>query len=552
MAMLFGVSSFFTPARPRRSSRPARSAAISYYDHRAAPRRRSAPDRPARPAQFRQGAPVGRRGQRPAGATSSTSTPPITASPTPASTRHVSRPSGLPRRAFRRSRSKASSTGTAASFLEDAAAVRARPAGPASNWSSRSACSPPPAAKMPTTLAETKASAKDIRYSNWTLNTTFELSARRRYGAVSEAGRQAGRPARRSRREALATLPTPRPPSRSSTSSTCNARASRRTTSFARRARALVGRHDRLEPALEDPRWLGRGYLGTASTSSTSRPPTKASKTVPPTSSPGPFRHRQANGYQVDRHRHHEHQRNRRHRRGRRQVVIADLNAAPCCRRRSRRPARARWRWRWMSPTNGQVNAAVAEVLGFRSGVDILFLVDNTGIQIVHPLEDFPFMVEEDAHDPPRRRLSHDRRRLPPHAADQGAATSSSHGLGALQGRRRMLKAPYVMRPARPTSGSGQRDRQAQSMACRANVIYPGFVPHALVDRQIPEQAKVLGAQRGRRRQEGDAEGHRRRRIPRPPPTSPPDRPLLRRLATSDATAPAGRVGREAQRLVQQ
>ena len=60
--------------------------------------------------------------------------------------------------------------------LEHAAAVRARPAGPAGRgWCSRSTCSPP-AARCRRNLAEASEREKDIRYSSRTrLNTTYEL-----------------------------------------------------------------------------------------------------------------------------------------------------------------------------------------------------------------------------------------------------------------------------------------------------------------------------------------------------------------------------------------
>ncbi len=94
------------------------------------------------------------------------------------------------------------------------------------------------------------------------------------------------------------------------------------------------------------------------------------------------------------------------------------------------------------------------------------------------------------------------------------------HGFGALQGsvgaegavRHRQARAD------RPRQGGRQGRRRARRARQRD---LSGFVRTPLVEKQIPEQAKALGHLRGGRHQEGDAEGHGRRRVHDRSTTSP-------------------------------
>jgi 3-hydroxybutyrate dehydrogenase len=71
-------------------------------------------------------------------------------------------------------------------------------------------------------------------------------------------------------------------------------------------------------------------------------------------------------------------------------VVIADLNkAAASNRERAVGQGCAAMAVGADVTDEAQVNAAVAEVVAAWGGVDVL--VSNAGIQIVHPLEEFPF-----------------------------------------------------------------------------------------------------------------------------------------------------------------
>src|SRR5665213_429178 len=121
------------------------------------------------------------------------------------------------------------------------------------------------------------------------------------------------------------------------------------------------------------------------------------------------------------------------------------------------------------------VNDGVAAVIAAFGGVDIL--VSNAGLQIVHPLEEFSF--EE------WKRLTSihldgaflTTKACLPHMYGSGHGGSIIY-MGSVHSKEgSMLKAPYV------TAKHG----------VRANVICPGFVRTPLVDRQIPEQARIFG-----------------------------------------------------------
>jgi 3-hydroxybutyrate dehydrogenase len=136
------------------------------------------------------------------------------------------------------------------------------------------------------------------------------------------------------------------------------------------------------------------------------------------------------------------------------------------------------------------VDAGIAEMVAAFGGVDVL--VSNAGIQIVHPLDAFPFAEWK------RMLAVHlDGAFLTtiaclPHmyAAGRGSVIymGSVHAKEAS-----VLKAPYVTAKHGLLGLAKVVAKEGAAYGVRANVICPGFVRTPLVERQIPEQAATLG-----------------------------------------------------------
>ena len=75
------------------------------------------------------------------------------------------------------------------------------------------------------------------------------------------------------------------------------------------------------------------------------------------------------------------------------------------------------------------------------------------------------------------------------------------------------LKAPYVTAKHGLLGLARVVAKEGAEYGVRANVICPGFVRTPLVEKQIPGTGEGTRHQRGRGRQERDAQGHRRRRV---------------------------------------
>ena len=136
-----------------------------------------------------------------------------------------------------------------------------------------------------------------------------------------------------------------------------------------------------------------------------------------------------------------------------------------------------------------QVNAGVAEVVAAWGTVDVL--VSNAGIQIVHPIEDFPF--------------SEWKKMLAIHLDGAFLTTKAvlplmykqNSGSIILMGSvhsklASVLKAPYVTAKHGLLGLARVLAKEGGPHNVRANVICPGFVRTPLVDKQIPEQAATL------------------------------------------------------------
>ena len=137
-----------------------------------------------------------------------------------------------------------------------------------------------------------------------------------------------------------------------------------------------------------------------------------------------------------------------------------------------------------------QVEQGIADAVAKYAKIDIL--VSNAGIQIVHPLDDFPFadwkkllaIHLDGAFLTTRACLKH------MYAANYGRViyTGSVHSKEASK-----LKAPYVTAKHGLIGLAKVLAKEGAAHNVTANVVCPGFVRTPLVDKQIPEQAQALG-----------------------------------------------------------
>jgi 3-hydroxybutyrate dehydrogenase len=137
-----------------------------------------------------------------------------------------------------------------------------------------------------------------------------------------------------------------------------------------------------------------------------------------------------------------------------------------------------------------QVNAGVERAVAAFGRIDVL--VSNAGIQIVHPLEAFPFsewkrmlaIHLDGAFLTTKACLKH------MYAKESGAVIymGSVHSYEASP-----LKSAYAAAKHGLVGLMRTVAKEGAKHHVRANVICPGFVRTPLVDKQIPEQAKELG-----------------------------------------------------------
>src|SRR5262249_8130687 len=137
-----------------------------------------------------------------------------------------------------------------------------------------------------------------------------------------------------------------------------------------------------------------------------------------------------------------------------------------------------------------QVNAGVEQTVKTFGHVDIL--VSNAGIQIVHPVEEFPFA------DWKKMLAIHlDGAFLTTKACIKHMYNQNSGLLLYLGSVPRHeacpLKAAYVAAKHGLLGLARVMAKEGAHHNVRANVICPGFVLTPLVEKQIPEQAKELG-----------------------------------------------------------
>jgi 3-hydroxybutyrate dehydrogenase len=137
-----------------------------------------------------------------------------------------------------------------------------------------------------------------------------------------------------------------------------------------------------------------------------------------------------------------------------------------------------------------EVNAGVEQTVKAFGRIDIL--VSNAGIQIVHPIEDFPFaewkkmlaIHLDGAFLTTKACVKH----FYPQKSGVLLYMGSVHSHEASP-----LKAAYVTAKHGLLGLSRVMAKEGAAHGVRANVICPGFVKTPLVEKQIPEQAKELG-----------------------------------------------------------
>lgn len=138
-----------------------------------------------------------------------------------------------------------------------------------------------------------------------------------------------------------------------------------------------------------------------------------------------------------------------------------------------------------------QVDKGVADAVAAYGGLDVL--ISNAGIQIVHPIVDFPYADWQKL-----MAIHADGAFLTTRAAMRAMIAAKRGGviiyMGSVHSHEASpLKAPYVTAKHGLIGLAKVVAKEGAEHGIRANVICPGFVRTPLVDKQIPEQAKELG-----------------------------------------------------------
>jgi 3-hydroxybutyrate dehydrogenase len=137
------------------------------------------------------------------------------------------------------------------------------------------------------------------------------------------------------------------------------------------------------------------------------------------------------------------------------------------------------------------VNDGIDTCIAAFGGVDIL--VSNAGLQIVHPLEEFSFEDWKKLTSVHLDGAFLTTKACLPHMYRSGRGGSIIY-MGSVHSKEAsVLKAPYVTAKHGLIGLAKVVAKEGAQHGVRANVICPGFVRTALVDRQIPEQARLLG-----------------------------------------------------------
>jgi 3-hydroxybutyrate dehydrogenase len=136
------------------------------------------------------------------------------------------------------------------------------------------------------------------------------------------------------------------------------------------------------------------------------------------------------------------------------------------------------------------VEAGVAAIIAKWGRVDIL--VSNAGIQIVHPIEDFPFADWRKV-----MAIHLDGAFLTTRACIRSMYKTGGGSIiymGSVHSKEAsVLKSAYVAAKHGLLGLCRVVAKEGAAHNVRANVVCPGFVRTPLVEKQIPEQAKALG-----------------------------------------------------------
>ena len=145
-----------------------------------------------------------------------------------------------------------------------------------------------------------------------------------------------------------------------------------------------------------------------------------------------------------------------------------------------------------MDVTNEEmVNAGIDETVKKLGSIDVL--VSNAGIQIVHPIEEYPFAEWKKMMAIHLDGAFLTTKAAIKHMYDSGRGGSIVYMGSAHSHEASKLKAAYVTAKHGLLGLCKTVAKEGAARNVRANVVCPGFVMTPLVEKQIPEQAKALG-----------------------------------------------------------
>lgn len=173
-------------------------------------------------------------------------------------------------------------------------------------------------------------------------------------------------------------------------------------------------------------------------------------------------------------------------------VAVADVNqqAAEATAKEIRAKGQAAVAVAMDVTSEAAVNQGVAAVVKEFGGVDVL--VSNAGIQIVNPIQEFSYEEWKKMLAIHLDGAFLTTKACIPHMYRSGRGGSIIY-MGSVHSKEAsVLKAPYVTAKHGLIGLAKVIAKEGAAHGVRTNVICPGFVRTQLVEKQIPEQAKVL------------------------------------------------------------